>query len=231
MSRGKKYRAVSEKRDASKRYSVEEAIAFLKGNALAKFDEAVEAHIHLGINAKKSDESVRASVVLPHGTGRQKKVAVVTSISTKEAEAREAKADLVGGVEIIAGIKEGKIIPGQAFDVLIATPEVMPKLAPIAKILGPKGLMPSPKNETVTQKIKETVAMLKQGKKITFKNDDTGNIHQIIGRLSFSPEKLAENYQVFREALEKAKPAASKGKLVESVTLCSTMGPGLRIAL
>ena len=214
MSRGKQYQSVAEKLDVEKEYTPEEAIAFLQENKTAKFDESVEVHVRLGINIKKSDEIVRATVVLPEGTGRSQKVAVVTS--TKEKEAQDAKADLVGGEELIKDIKDGKVIPGQAFDVLLATPEMMPKLAPIAKILGPKGMMPSPKTETVTQKIKEAVEMLKKGKKISFKNDDTGNLHQVIGKLSFSAEALFQNYATLREALNKAKPENMKA-MVDTV--------------
>lgn len=229
MSRGKKYEAVLAKVEIGKEYTPEEAIAFLKENKTAKFDEAVEMHVRLGINTKKSDEIVRATIILPEGTGRSQKVAVVTS--TKEKEAQEAQADLVGGEELINDIKSGKVIPGQAFDVLLATPEMMPKLAPIAKILGPKGMMPSPKTETVTPKIKETVEMLKKGKKISFKNDDTGNLHQIIGKTSFTAEALLGNYTALREVLNKSKPENMKGKFIKSITLCTTMGPSLRVKI
>lgn len=229
MSRGKKYNAVFAKVEAGKEYTPEEAIAFLKENKIAKFDESVEVHMRLGINPKKSDEMVRATVILPQGTGRSQKVAVVTS--TKEKEAKDAEADLVGGEDLINDIKSGKVIPGQAFDVLLATPEMMPKLALVAKILGPKGMMPSPKTETVTPKIKEAVEMLKKGKKISFKNDDSGNLHQMIGKLSFAAEALAENYQTLREAIDKSKPENMKGRLIKSITICSTMGPSLPVKL
>lgn len=229
MFRGKNYKNVAAKMDADKVYTAEEAFQFLKDNKTAKFDESVEVHVRLGINPKKSDEMVRATVILPHGTGRSQKVAVVTS--TKEKEAQEAQADLIGGEELIADIKAGKVAPGSAFDVLLATPEMMPKLAVIAKILGPKGMMPSPKTETVTVKIKDAVEMLKKGKKVSFKNDDTGNIHQVIGKVSFSAAELAENYKTFRETLDRAKPEALKGKLIKSMTVCSTMGPSLTIQL
>lgn len=215
--------------EAGKEYAPEEAIAFLKENKLAKFDESVEVHMRLGINPKKSDEMVRATVILPQGTGRSQKVAVITS--TKEKEAKDAEADLVGGEELINDIKSGKIVPGQAFDVLLATPEMMPKLALVAKILGPKGMMPSPKTETVTPKIKEAVEMLKKGKKVSFKNDDTGNLHQVIGKLSFAAEALSENYQTLREAISKAKPENMKGRLIRSITICSTMGPSLKVKI
>jgi large subunit ribosomal protein L1 len=229
MKQGKNYRNVVAKVEVNKEYAPEEAFVFLKENKMAKFDESVEVHIRLGINAKKSDEMVRATVILPEGTGRSQKVAVITS--TKEKEAKDAMADLVGGEELINDIKNGKVIPGQAFDILIATPEMMPKLATIAKILGPKGMMPSPKTETVTAKIKESVEDQKKGKKVSLRNDDTGNLHQVIGKLSFSVSALLENYKALREAVDKAKPENMKGKLVKSITICSTMGPSLRVKM
>ncbi|MDD2766575.1 MAG: 50S ribosomal protein L1 [Candidatus Moranbacteria bacterium] len=229
MHRGKKYTGVATQVEAEKAYTPEEAFAFLQSHKMTKFDEAIEVHAHLGINTKKSDEMVRVTLILPQGTGRSKKVAVITS--TKQKEAEEAKADLIGGEELIADIKNGKIVPGQDFDVLLATPEMMPKLALVAKILGQKGVMPSPKTETVTPKIKETVEMLKKGKKVSFKNDDTGNIHQVIGKTSFTPEALLENYTMFRETLDRSKPENMKGKFVKSLFLCSTMSPSLPIKL
>lgn len=229
MSKGKNYKNVLAKVEVGKTYTPEEAFAFLKENKLAKFDEAVEVHVRLGINTKKSDEMVRITLILPEGTGRTQRVAVITS--TKEKEAEEAKADLIGGEELIADIKSGKVVPGQAFDVLLATPEMMPKLALVAKILGQKGMMPSPKTETVTPKIKETVEMLKMGKKVSFKNDDTGNVHQVIGKLSFAPEALLANYTLFRETLDRSKPENMKGKLIKSISFCSTMGPSLSIKM
>ncbi len=227
--RGKQYREVFELIDPKKEYSIEEAIAFVKEHKMAKFDESVEVHMHLSINPKKSNEAVRATVVLPNGTGRALRVAVVTL--TKEKEARDAQADIIGGEDIIAHIKEGKVNAGVDFDVLVATPEMMPKLALIAKILGPKGIMPSPKTETVTLKIFETVEALKKGKKVSFKNDDSSNVHVSIGKLSFLPEQLAENFSVFIDAVNKAKSETHKGKLIVTASLCSTMGPSLRIKL
>lgn len=231
MKHGKKYRAIAEKIDMTKEYELSEAIAMIKGNASAKFDESVEAHIKLNIEPKKNDQQVRATVVLPHGTGRMKKVAVVTSDKAKEKEATAAGAVQVGGEDLIARIKEGKIIPGSAFDILLATPDMMPKLATVAKILGPKGLMPSPKNETVTTKIAETTEMLSKGKKASFKNDDGGNVHQVIGRLSFDAAALLENATTFFETVQKSKPEGVKGKFVKSVVLAATMGPGIRVNL
>lgn len=225
MKQGKKYRAVAEKRE-DKAYEVAEAMQFVVENKTAKFDESVEVHMHLGIDPKKGDQQIRGTIVLPHGTGNQKKVAVITTTAQKDA--KEAGADVVGGEELIEEIKSGKFF-ALGVDVLVATPEMMPKLAPMAKILGPKGMMPSPKTETVTMKVKETVEALRKGK-VNYKNDNTGNIHQAIGKVSFGPEKLKENYDAFVETIVKAKPSGIKGKYVSSITVCSTMGVGVRIA-
>jgi large subunit ribosomal protein L1 len=225
MQRGKKYRAVVEKMDLKKVYAIQEAITLVHGGKIAKFDESVEVHVKLNIDPKKGDEQVRGTVVLPHGTGKTLKIAVVTS--TKAKDAQEAGADFIGGEELIEKIKLGKM---ETFDVLLATPEMMPKLAGVAKILGPRGLMPSPKTETVTEKIKEAVEMLKKGK-ASFKNDNSGNVHQVIGKLSFTEGKLTENYEAIIDAITKARPAGIKGRYVVSISICSTMGPGLRISL
>lgn len=229
MKHGKKYRGVVEKLEVDKEYSVEEAIAFLKANPTAKFVESLEIHMKLGINPKKSDELIRATAILPHGTGRSQKVAVVTS--TKDKEAKDTGADIVGAEDLIEDIKTGKVNPGVDFQVLLATPEMMPKLAVIAKILGPKGLMPSPKSETVTPKVAEVIDALKKGKKVSYKNDDTANLHQIIGKLSMSEAELLENYQAFRESVDKSKPEGLKGRLIHNMVITSTMGPGLSIKL
>lgn len=222
MKRGKKYRAAAEKIDKNKIYSIEEAVKLMKENKIAKFDESVEVHIKTNVDPKKGEQQIRGTVALPHGTGKSKRIAVITSTSAKEA--KEAGADIVGGEEMIDAIAK-KI----DFDILVATPEMMPKLAKVAKILGPKGLMPNPKTETVTTKIKETVEALKKGK-AAFKNDDTSNIHQIIGKVSFEDEKLIENAKAFMDAIEKNKPAAFKGKLITSISMCSTMGLGIRVS-
>jgi large subunit ribosomal protein L1 len=224
MKRGKKYKAIAEKVDKNKLYSPEEALQIVKEGKIAKFDESVEIHVRLGVDPKKGEQQVRAAVVLPHGIGKAKKIAVITS--TKAKEAQDAGADIVGAEDLIEKIKNGKV----SFDVLVASPEMMPKLAQVAKILGPRGLMPSPKTETVTDKIKETVEMLKKGK-FSFKNDTAGVIHQVIGKLSFDAQKLQENYSVFLEAINKARPAGIKGKFILSISVCSTMGPGVKIQL
>ena len=163
---------------------------------------------------------------MPHGTGKTKKIAAFVS-ADKVGEAKEAGADLVGGQELIDEIKKtGKV----NFEIALASPDLMPKLAAIAKILGPKGLMPSPKNETITTNIKKTIAELKKGK-VNFKNDDTGNVHQIIGKVSFDDKKLLENYQTLIEALKKAKPPAAKGIYLENISISSSMGPGIKVEI
>lgn len=227
MKHGKKYRAVAEKIDRNKIYELEEAIKIIKENKTAKFDETLEIHVRTGVDPKRSDQQVRGTVNLPHGTGKSKRIAVITS--TKAKEAKEAGADVIGGEEMIDKIKSGKIFSGkESFDILVATPEMMPKLAVVAKILGPKGLMPNPKTDTVTAKVKETVEALKKGK-AAFKNDNSGNIHQAVGKISFEDEKLAENIKAYLAAIEKTKPSGFKGKLIKNISLCSTMGIGLRI--
>ena len=197
----------------------------MKETKVAKFDESVEVHIKLAVDPKKGDQQVRAAVVLPHGIGKTARVAVVTS--TKATEAKEAGADIVGAEDLIEKIKLGKL---EEVDVIVASPEMMPKLAAVAKILGPRGLMPSPKTETVTDKIKDAVEMLKKGK-LSFKNDNTGNVHQVIGKISFDTKKLEENYATFLDAIQKARPAGVKGKYLTSISICSTMGPGIKVAL
>lgn len=227
MKHGKKYRAVAEKIDRNKTYTVEEAIKIVKENKIAKFDETVEVHIKTNIDPKKSDQQIRSTVALPYGTGKTKKIAVITSTNAKDA--KEAGADMIGGEELIDEIKSGKIF-AKGFDVLVATPEMMPKLAPVAKILGPKGLMPNPKTETVTTKIKETVEALKKGK-ASYKTDSSSNIHQAVGKVSFDEMKLVENIKAFVESVEKAKPTQLKGKLISNISICSTMGAGIKISL
>lgn len=222
MKRGKKYGTVADKIEKNKQYEIEQALSLIKEGKIAKFDESVEVHIKLGIDSKK--DQVRGTVILPHGTGKTKKVLVVTS--TKENEAKEAGADFVGAEDIIEKIKNGKV---GDFDIVVATPEMMPKLAQVAKVLGPKGLMPSPKTETVTDKIKETVESLKKGK-AAFKNDNTGNVHQVIGKISFEVGHLKENLEAIMDALEKAKPTGIKGSYIKSIAICSTMGPAVKIA-
>lgn len=227
MKQGKKYRKIAERIEKDKTYEVNEALTLLCEAPVAKFDESVELHLHLGIDCKKTDQLVRGTIIFPNGLGKSKKVAVITS--SKSTEAKAAKADVVGGEEMIADIKEGKVLPGTDFDVLLATPEMMPKLAQIAKILGPKGLMPNPKNETVTTKISDAVTALKKGNKASFKTDDSGNIHQAVGKISMSVDQLSENVTAFVETVQRLKSEGLKGKLIVSITLTTTMGPGIRV--
>ncbi|MFC1638357.1 50S ribosomal protein L1 [Patescibacteria group bacterium] len=222
MKRGKKYRGVVEKIDKNKEYSIEEALKMVVEGKIAKFDESVEVHLGLNIDPKKNDQQVRGSITLPHGTGKSKKIAVITS--TKADEAKKAGADVIGDEGMIDKIKKGEI----DFDVLVATPEMMPKLAQVARVLGPKGLMPNPKTDTVTEKIAETVEMLKKGK-LSFKNDKTGGLHQLIGKVSFGEEKLKENFEAFIDAVAKSKTDAVKGQLIKKIVVCSTMGPGVKV--
>jgi large subunit ribosomal protein L1 len=229
MAHGKKYRAVVEKLDREKSYSLEEALMIIKENKIAKFDESVEVHIKTGIDPKKTDQQIRSAVSLPNGTGKNKRIAVITSVGV--AEAKSAGVEIVGGEEMIAEIKSGKIFSQNGgFDILVATPEMMPKLAFVAKILGPKGLMPNPKTETVTTKIKETVDALKKGRS-AYKTDNSGNIHQVVGKISFTDGKLIENIKAFLESVEKAKPTSFKGKLMKNISLCSTMGVGVKVVI
>jgi len=225
MKKGKNYRESEKSIDRAKTYELGEAIDMLQGFKKTKFDQSVEVHIKTSIDTKKSDQLVRGTIILPHGTGKNKKIAVITSTAKSQEEAKKAGAEIVGGEEMIE-----KFAKKIEFDVLVATPEMMPKLAKVAKILGPKGLMPNPKTETVTTKITETVEALKKGK-ATFKNDDTGNIHQIVGKISFDKEKLVENIKAQISGIEKARPSAVKGKFIRSITICSTMSPAIKIKI
>ncbi len=226
MSRSKRYNELKALIDNKKSYSVEEAVDLAKKTANTKFDSAIEVHVRLGIDSKKSDQMVRGTVSLPHGTGKTKKVCVIVGNAENEKIAKDSGADIVGGEELIAEIAKTGKYDGEIF---VTTPDMMPKMAKVAKVLGPKGLMPSPKNETVTTNLAKTIGELRKGK-VAFKADDTANLHQIIGKASFSKEQLTENLTVLLEAVRKAKPATSKGVYLQSVTLTSTMGPGIKVA-
>jgi len=225
MGKSKRYLEWLKLVDKSKVYSIAEAIDLAKKTASKKFDSSIEVHLRLGIDPKKGDQQVRSTVVLPHGIGKKIIVAVFADDEKKAKEAKDAGADLIGGQELIDKIKKTSKCD---FDIAIATPDMMPKLAVIAKILGPKGLMPSPKNETITTNINKTVEELKKGK-IAFKNDDTANIHQVIGKASFDNQKLQENYNAFVDAVKKAKPETSKGVFIKNISISSTMGPGIKV--
>ena len=223
---GKKYQEAQKLIDANKLYSFEEAIELVKKTARTKFDGSVEVHCVLGIDPTKNEQQVRVTVALPNGTGKTKKIAAfVDAVHEKEAEA--AGADIVATEQTIAEIaSSGKI----NFDIAIAVPAMMPKLAKIAKILGPKGLMPNQKSETVTTDLKKTISELKKGK-LTFKNDDTGNVHIAIGKVSFESVQLLENAKALMDALRRSKPSSSKGIFLKSCTLSSSMGPAIRVQI
>ena len=217
--------ALKAKVDPKKVYALDEAIALVKETSGVKFDAAVEVHARLGIDPKKGEQQVRAMVVLPHGTGKTKTIAAYVGPNDEKA-AKEAGADFVYGEPDIKKLKETEKIE---FDIAVATPEMMPKLAAVAKLLGPKGLMPNSKSGTVDKDVSKMITELKGGKAV-FKNDDTGNIHQVIGKVSFDAQKLAENLRAFLDALKKAKPSSAKGIYIRSLHLTSSMGPSIRFA-
>ena len=222
----KRYKEAKALVDAKKTYSIEEAMELVKKTSALKFDASVEVHARLGINPKKSDQLVRSSVPLPNGTGKTIIIAVVATTPDAQKAAKTAGAEIVGDQELVNDIKAGKV----TFDVLVATPDSMKLLAPIAKVLGPKGLMPNPKDGTVTANVADAVANLKKGK-VNYKNDDSGNLHVMIGKSSFETAKLIENYKALIDSIVKAKPQAMKGTYIKSITIASTMGPGIKVAL
>lgn len=220
---GKKLAAVKEKLDLLKEYTLEEAIDILKENSFVKFDETVEMAINLGVDTRKSDQIVRGTVLLPHGTGKQVKVLVFAK-GEKEKEAIQAGADYVGAEDLIEKIQQGWL----DFDKAIATPDMMGQIGKLGKILGPRGLMPNPKVGTVTFDIAKAVKEAKAGK-IEYRTDKGGVVHVPIGKLSFDREKLVENAIAVLKSVLRAKPPTAKGKYIKKVVLSSTMGPGLKI--
>jgi large subunit ribosomal protein L1 len=223
MKRGKRYNSAAEKLDRDKLYPLAEAIGLVKEVANAKFDESVEVAANLNVDPKKADQQVRGTVVLPHGTGKSVKILVLTR-GEKEKEAQEAGADFVGSNEFIDKIKEG----WTDFDVAIATPDMMGDVGKLGKILGPRGLMPNPKSGTVTFDVAKAVQEAKAGK-VEYRVDKAGNIHVAVGKVSFGPEQLMENTRTLLGELVRAKPSAAKGQYIKSLTLSSTMGPGVRV--
>lgn len=225
MKHSKRYAAAAKKVDAVKVYPLDEAIAFVKESPL-KFDAGVELHVRLGIDPSKSDQLVRGTVTLPNGSGKTKRV--IAFVPTQlEAEAKAAGADIIGTDEVINEIKNsGKC----SFDVAVATPDMMKKIGAIAKILGQQGLMPSPKTETVGTDITKMISELKGGK-IAFRCDDGGNVHILVGRVSFSADKIKANVLAAMDSIVKAKPMVSKGIYIKTMTMTSSMGPGMRTSL
>ena len=224
MAHSKRYAALKSVIDRKKLYKIDEAIALVKSGATTKFDSTIEVHANLGIDVKKGDQQVRATIIFPHSIGKSKKVAAFVS-ADKEKDARDAGAEIVGGEDLINELlASGKI----DFDVAVATPDMMAKMSKVAKLLGPAGLMPNPKTDTVSPNVKKMVEDIKRGK-VAFKNDQTANLHQAIGKASLDNAKLLENFSTFVDAIKKVKPASSKGVYIKSLTLTSTMGPGIKI--
>jgi large subunit ribosomal protein L1 len=222
MKKGKRYSEVNKLVEPSKLYQPKEAIDLCLKTAKAKFDETVELHLRLGVDGRQADQQVRGVVVLPHGTGKTVKVVVIAK-GEAEKTAKEAGADVVGSEEIIDKIKGGWL----DFDVCITTPDMMAKVGQVARILGPKGLMPNPKSGTVTTDVAKAINDVKAGK-VEYRLDKNNNMHLIIGKASFGAEKLSENLDVIMNTIIKAKPAASKGTYIKSATLTTTMGPGVK---
>lgn len=221
----KRIKSVYKNIDASKSYPLKEAIDLLQQTPKVKFDETAELHFHLGIDVKASDQNVRGTVVLTHGTGRTVKVAVVCQ-GENVAKAKAAGADVVGSADLIQKIEQGYL----EFDCLIATPDMMKDLSKLGKVLGPRGLMPSPKAGTVTVDVERALREVKAGR-VEFKNDKQGGIHLGVGKRSFSSEKLLDNAKQIIEAVSHSKPSSVKGVFIKSVYLSSTMGAGIKVAI
>jgi len=219
----KRRKAANEKVDSTKLYNLSEAMQLIKEVNLARFDASVDLHIRLGVDPRKADQAIRGTTTLPHGTGKTKRVLVFCT-PDKEAEATEAGADFVGLDELVQKIQQGWL----DFDVVIAAPNVMGKVGRIGRVLGPRGLMPNPKTGTVTNDIAAAVSDVKGGK-IAFRVDKFGIIHSSIGRTSFTPDKLADNAQELLDTLNRMKPASAKGTYMKSVTVASTMSPGIKV--
>jgi large subunit ribosomal protein L1 len=221
---GKKFIAAQAQVDKDKFYPLDDAIALSKKVAFAKFDETIEVTMVLGVDPRKADQLVRGTIVLPHGLGRSKKVAVIVGTPEKQKEAQEAGADEVGGEDLVDKIKGGYL----DFDALIATPDMMRLVGALGKVLGPRGLMPNPKTGTVTPDVTTAVKETKAGK-VEFRVDKTGVIHVGVGKVSFPPEKINENAKALIDAVIKAKPTTAKGKYVKKINVASTMGPGVLV--
>ncbi|WP_434343625.1 50S ribosomal protein L1 [Mycoplasma sp. 06067-C1-B144P-99-0482-3] len=219
----KRFKEALSKVEKNKVYPLNEALDLAKQTSTTKFDSTVEVAFNLNIDPRKADQQIRGAVVLPAGTGKTQRVLVLTNTKTKEAE--QAKADIVGGEELINRIKNENWFD---FDIIVATPEMMAKLGAIGKILGPKGLMPNPKTGTVTIDVAKAVDDIKKGK-VEYRADKEGNIHLIIGKVSFESEKLEENFKAVIDEIRRVKPQTVKGDYIKSITLSTTMGPGIKV--
>ena len=224
MFRGKKYQESAKKIDKNTLYDTVDAMKLVVDTAAAKFDETVELHVKLGVDSRHADQQVRGAIVLPHGTGRTQRVLVFAK-AAKADEAREAGADFVGEMDMVEKIQKENWFD---FDVVVATPDMMGVVGRLGKVLGPKGLMPSPKAGTVTPNVTQAVNEIKAGK-VEYRLDKTNIIHCPIGKVSFGPEKLSENFAALMGAIIKAKPAAAKGQYIKSCTVAATMGPGVKV--
>ena len=221
--KGKRFTDTLKKVESGKAYNIKDSIALVKDTATAKFDETIEAHVRLGVDPRHADQQVRATVVLPHGTGKSKKILVFVS-GEKEKEALEAGADYTGLDELVTKVQGG----WTDFDVVVATPDTMAVVGKLGKVLGPRGLMPNPKTGTVTMDIKKAIDEIKAGK-IEFRVDKGGILHVGFGKASFEAEKLEENFRTSMDAVMKVKPTAAKGQYLKSITIKSTMGPGVKV--
>ena len=226
MKRSKRYVSNLEKLDKNKAYSAIEAVKLVKETSNAKFDSTIEVAMNLNLDTKKNDQQLRGAVVLPNGTGKTKRILVLAKGDQAKA-AKEAGADFVGDLDMIQKIEKESWFD---YDVIIATPEMMPMLGKIGKLLGPKGLMPNPKTGTVTMYTAKAIEETKKGK-VNYRTDSFGNVHGIVGKASFDDAKLVENLKAFVEAIMKVKPSTVKGAYVKNVSISSTMGPGVKIDL
>ncbi len=223
MAKNKRYTKASKLIDSAKRYSLEDACKMVVQSATAKFDESIDVALNLGVDPKQSDQAVRGAIALPHGLGKNVRI-IVFAKGPKEAEAKAAGADFVGAEDLVQKITDGWL----DFDKAIATPDMMGVVSKVAKILGPRGLMPNPKVGTVTMNIGEAVTTEKKGK-LDFRVDKAGIIHASVGRKSMGADKIRENFLVFLGAVMKAKPASSKGIYLQAISMASTMGPGIKV--
>lgn len=222
--KSKRYQEAAKLIEKGKAYSIEEAVALVKETSKVKFDAAVDVAFRLGVDPRQADQQLRGALVLPNGTGKTKKVLVVTE-GAKAQEAKDVGADVVGGKEILEDIKKGWL----DFEVMIATPDMMAELGKLGRILGPKGLMPNPKTGTVTMDVAKAVKETKAGK-VTYRTDKEGNVQLTIGRVSFDNEKLVENFTAIYDLLIKIKPSTSKGIYMKNIVISSTMGPSIKIS-